>query len=505
MTRFERKILFAILLVAIGPLIGSLWLWRTAVQESWEASINPEFEQALQRGVEARKAQLFALRTSSERAADAIAAEVERVWAAEGKAGLEPALEALLDRYPDVSAIVVSADDGPLGSARRDALITAELRTSVREREVSVGPKTGRVGVTVTAPEETFQQLEQAGEVADVYSRLTQLQEQSSWISRIYVGVYASLVSVVIVIALVIGVILSRRVTQRVAALARATKRVGAGDLSVTVPTGAADEVTELTQAFNEMVRDLRESRARIEYLQRIGAWQDFARRLAHEIKNPLTPIQLAAQEMDHSYEGDDAAYRKKLEHARAIIEEEVATLRRLVGEFSSFAKLPEADLVAADLREFVMSMEGSVPAILGDVGGKDPASVQVLIKCATDPMPVRIDPMMLKRCLDNLVRNGVQALHRSPSSEQGKVVVEAYPEDDFAVIEIRDNGPGVPRDDWDRIFDPYYTTKSEGTGLGLAIVKKVVLEHGGEVRLTDSPEGGAQFRIELPLRRRRA
>ncbi len=506
MTRFERKILVAILLVALGPLVGSLWLWRTAVRDAWEASINPEFEQALQRGVEARKAQLFALRTGSERAADAIAAEVERVWSASGRDGLGPALTKLLGRYPDVSAVEVRFGEQTVASSKRDVLLTAELRTSVREREAVLGGQPAQVLVTVTAPEEAFQLLEEAGEVADVYSRLSQLQEENQWVARVYVWVYASVVSVIIIVALVIGVILSRRVTQRVAALARATKRVGAGDLTVTVPTGAADEVTELTQAFNEMVRDLRDSRARIEYLQRIGAWQDFARRLAHEIKNPLTPIQLAAQEMDQTYDGDSEAYRQKLQHARAIIEEEVATLRRLVGEFSSFAKLPEADLIGSDLREFVLSLEDSVPAILGDVGRGEPAAVQVSIECATKPMPVRIDPMMLKRCLDNLIRNAVQAIHRSDGNRgtDGKVIVAAFPEGGDAVIEVRDNGPGVPQENWDRIFDPYYTTRSEGTGLGLAIVKKVVLEHGGEVTLNAAPEGGARFRIELPMRKRR-
>lgn len=499
MTRFERKILFAILLVAIGPLIGSLFLSRVVVRDAYRAGINPRFEQELRRGVEARKAQLLALRASSERAADAIASEVQRVWLADGRDGVESVLQGVLRHYPDVSGIDVVVEEQTVVSVRQERTSAEQVRSSVREREVMLGGQPGRVDVAVTAPERAFARLEEAGEVADVYTRL-QEREETFELSSIYVWANGILVTIVILVALVIGVILSRRVTQRVAALARATQRVGAGDLTVTVPTGANDEVTELTQAFNQMVRDLRESRARIEYLQRIGAWQEFARRLAHEIKNPLTPIQLAAQEMDETYRGDDEQYREKLRNARAIIEEEVATLRRLVGEFSSFAKLPEADLEPASLREFVQSLEVAVPAILGDVEGETPSGIEVEIKSATDPMPVRIDPMMLRRCLDNLIRNAAQALHSA--ERHGRVVVEAYRRGGSAYIEVRDNGPGVPREAWDRIFDPYYTTKSEGTGLGLAIVKKVVLEHGGEIELTDSREGGALFRIELPLRR---
>jgi nitrogen fixation/metabolism regulation signal transduction histidine kinase len=285
-----------------------------------------------------------------------------------------------------------------------------------------------------------------------------------------------------------------------VTVLAEASRKVGAGDLTVSLPTGARDEVAELTEAFNDMVRDLHDSRTRIEYLQRISAWQDFARRLAHEIKNPLTPIQLAAQEMDETYSGDDEAYRKKLEHARAIIEEEVTTLRRLVGEFSAFAKLPRVDLSPSDLCELMQSIEDSIPAILEDVGGGTAAPVEVRVSCATEPIRVRMDPMMLKRGVDNILRNAIQAAYEASPSGGGRVLVRGYASEGTGFIEVRDNGPGIAKENWERAFDPYYTTKTEGTGLGLAIVKKVVLEHGGEVRLDRGPEGGARFVIELPL-----
>jgi nitrogen fixation/metabolism regulation signal transduction histidine kinase len=350
-------------------------------------------------------------------------------------------------------------------------------------------------------PEVYFERLQDAGEVADVYSRL---QRQSASVSAVYVWVFGVLAFLVIVVAFLIGAIVSRRVTRRVTVLAEASRKVGAGDLTVALPTGATDEVAELTQAFNDMVRDLRDSRTRIEYLQRIGAWQDFARRLAHEIKNPLTPIQLAAQEMAETYEGEDDAYRKKLEHARAIIEEEVATLRRLVGEFSAFAKLPRADLSPSDLCELVQSIEDSIPAILEDVGRGTPAPVEVRVSCATESIRVRMDPMMLKRTLDNILRNAIQAVYEANPSGGGRVFVRAYATASAGFVEVRDNGPGVPEENWERVFDPYYTSRAEGTGLGLAIVKKVVLEHGGEVRLDRAPEGGARFTIELPLMRKR-
>jgi nitrogen fixation/metabolism regulation signal transduction histidine kinase len=319
-------------------------------------------------------------------------------------------------------------------------------------------------------------------------------------VSGFYLAVYISLLMSVIVVALGIGLTLSRRVTRRVMQLAEATERLGAGDLSVSVPVEEGDEVSDLTRAFNDMVRDMRESRTRIEYLSRIGAWQEFARRLAHEIKNPLTPIQLAVQEVHRTYKGDDARFRRTLEDARAIVEEEIATLRRLVGEFSEFARLPEVHLAPADLGVFVR--EAVDAPFRGDEALDDDASpVELVAEIEARAVPVQIDGMLLKRCLDNLVRNASQAL-RGANKENGRVIVASHARDDHAILQVRDNGPGVPEEAWERVFDPYYTTKSEGTGLGLAIVKKIVLEHGGEISCGRAPEGGACFQIRLPMNR---
>ena len=125
-------------------------------------------------------------------------------------------------------------------------------------------------------------------------------------------------------------------------------------------------------------------------------------------------------------------------------------------------------------------------------------AKVRVQWRPSEVPLPVRIDVMMLKRCLDNLVRNAIQALRDDP--EGGKVEVRSALRDGRAVIEVADSGPGIPPDTRQFVFDPYYTTKSDGTGLGLAIVKKVVLEHGGEITCKDSNMGGVSFMISLPV-----
>ena len=500
MNRFERKILFAIGLSVFLALGGSIFLAQGALRDVYAVGVNERFGAELVHGVEARRGQLMALRSASDQVADAVQWAVEaKLTKTRKRSTLDALLVELLERYEIVTSIrVIDETEKVLASASRapDPL-GEEVRTTTRERESDPGTGRLRIAVEVSVPEVYFERLQEAGEVADVYSRL---QRQGASVSDVYAWVFGVLAFLVILVAFLIGAIVSRRVTRRVADLAEASRKVGAGDLTVALPTGARDEIAELTQAFNEMVRDLRDSRTRIEYLQRIGAWQDFARRLAHEIKNPLTPIQLAAQEMDETYSGQDAAYQKKLAHARAIIEEEVATLRRLVGEFSAFAKLPEADLSPSDLCELMHSIEDSVPAVLEDVGHGTAAPVEVRLSCGTEPIAVRMDPMMLKRGVDNILRNAIQAVYEAHPKGGGRVLVRAYESEGVGFVEIRDNGPGIDEEHWERVFDPYYTTKAEGTGLGLAIVKKVVLEHGGEVRLDRAPEGGARFRIELPL-----
>ena len=263
-------------------------------------------------------------------------------------------------------------------------------------------------------------------------------------------------------------------------------------------------------------------SRAPIEFLQRIGAWQQMAQRLAHEIKNPLTPIQLAVQECHKKYVGDDARFRALLDTTLEIVEEEVGTLRRLVGDFSSFARLPHAELREASLHDFLrecseqlvhLELEGEsgegalhAPDAPDELGAQE---VDVTWELPSEALSVDIDRQMLRRVLVNLVRNGRQAIRDAKKVKggakpaRGHVVVSARPDGDGAAIIVEDDGPGIPVDRRDRIFDPYFTTKSDGTGLGLSIVKKIVVEHGGTVTVGQSEKlGGASFIVRLPGRK---
>jgi nitrogen fixation/metabolism regulation signal transduction histidine kinase len=278
----------------------------------------------------------------------------------------------------------------------------------------------------------------------------------------------------------------------RLTRLAEAHRRVAAGDLSARVePSGGGDEVAALSEGFNQMVEEVRQGRDRIVYLEKISSWQEVARRLAHEIKNPLTPIQLAFEQLEARWRatpGGDAPFGRLLGEAGEIVRQEVATLQRLVEEFAAFARLPDVASAPADLGEFVTEFLRTSPQ-LGE-------QAEVTVMLASGRTPVALDAALMRRVMVNLSENAVQAA----GPARARLYFGVSRTRDRAVLTVGDEGPGVELALRPRVFDPYFTTKGEGTGLGLAIVKKIVLQHGGEVELGERPGGGASFTISLPL-----
>jgi signal transduction histidine kinase len=300
---------------------------------------------------------------------------------------------------------------------------------------------------------------------------------------------------IILALATVLGLFVARRATGRVALLRTAARRVGEGDLTVRVSPRGKDELDELGRAFDRMVAELGETRSRLEYLQKVSAWQEVARRLAHEIKNPLTPIQLAVQELGSKYRGEDAGYARLLTTAQEILKEEIDSMRRLVDDFSAFAKLPKVEPAPIDLGQVVEDF----------VRGHNAWQPHVRFEKPAAPVEALCDRMLIRRVLANLIENAVQAAEGAGRVPEVVLHVEADRggDDDRGRIDIvvDDNGPGVPASARERIFDPYVTTKENGTGLGLAIVRKIVIDHGGDVVVAaePSPLGGARFTVAIP------
>lgn len=223
---------------------------------------------------------------------------------------------------------------------------------------------------------------------------------------------------------------------------------------------------------------------------QQLVAWREVARRVAHEIKNPLTPIQLSAQRLEKITAKDPELSAKVKESASEIVRS-VESIKRLADEFSRFARMPSAEMQPQNLNNFLAETVSPFAEIHGDV----------VFQIVADPkLPkVLIDREQLRRALVNLIDNSVAALKESKAQNPRVQVVSFYrPERGVAGFEVNDNGPGIPPQLKGKVFDPYFTTKTSGTGLGLAIVSSIVYDHGGTIRLYDNTPRGTKFVVEL-------
>ncbi|PRQ05799.1 Globin-coupled histidine kinase [Enhygromyxa salina] len=298
--------------------------------------------------------------------------------------------------------------------------------------------------------------------------------------------------SLVLFVAILAGILIARRTTRKVSDLSSVMRQVASGELSVRAPRLGADELGQLAAAFNIMLDELEHTRRRIAYLQRVGAWQEMARRIAHEIKNPLTPIQLAVQQLREKDPGTDARFSALLRDSVEIVEDEVEALRRMVTSFSQFAKVPEVELEPVDLGRVLGEFERAYAHV----------DAALEVEALAEPIEVLGDRQLLKQVLVNLAENAALSA-REAGVEEPEIHVSAARVGDrpLACVVVEDNGPGITAERRELVFEPYETTRAHGTGLGLAIVKKIVLDHGGEVSVGESEAlGGARFEIRLRL-----
>ncbi len=239
------------------------------------------------------------------------------------------------------------------------------------------------------------------------------------------------------------------------------------------------------------MVEGLRKAEAQIVQNERLAAWQEIARRMAHEIKNALFPIQLTVQTLSRLKRRADPQFESAFDDGSQTILDEVEGLKKLVGEFSRFARMPKPRPEPVDLAELANAVLTLVAKPHENVACEvraDPTTPQALC-----------DREMARRVITNLVGNGVEAL----AGERGRIDITIAPatldEEPAVRLEVRDTGPGIPAEGQVRLFEPYFTTKEKGTGLGLSIVHRIMTEHRGRVEAESSPGGGALFRVVFP------
>jgi len=494
MSRFEIKIVAALLLIAVIPLGASVVLVGQVVKVSSGVTEHQthRLAQPLDRAGDAYR-DLFTARKQVFELQAALLSRDEALLgalAAGDTSALAARVKQLVEQERDLGELrVTGAGNGLVARATRAVAFPSTTHRDRRlTRPLPAGHQLHLVFFTPRAPFDDFDRLRQ---VQGTTAHLEALRDE---LAAAYRVAFFVMFGAVIVVATGLGLFIARRTARRVAVLAAATRTVAEGDLDTHVRLETRDELGELARSFNEMVGQIKESRERIAYLEKIGAWQEIARRLAHEIKNPLTPIQLAVQQLHSKYRGGDSEFTRLLDDARDIITEEVDSLRRLVHDFSAFAKLPSVQPEPVEIN-------GLVDDFLKSHSDLEQRA-KILWAPIAPPRQVLVDRMLIKHVLYNLAENAVQAAEEAGA--QARLVVQLSVTLDEprhrAIFAVEDNGPGMEEAVAARAFDPYFTTKEKGTGLGLAIVKKIVLEHRGTIVLRSRKGEGTRFIVTLPL-----
>jgi nitrogen fixation/metabolism regulation signal transduction histidine kinase len=292
-----------------------------------------------------------------------------------------------------------------------------------------------------------------------------------------------------------LGVLLSwwgaAGVTRPVLKLIEGTREISAGKWDARVGVRGGSEIAELARTFNQMTQQLSEQRERLMQAERVAAWREIARRLAHELKNPLFPLQTTVENLQRAKEQNPEQFEEVFRESTGIMLSEIDTLKKIVGRFSDFAKMPQPELGPVNLNDIVKSILKLFAPQFSAVG-RPPINPEVHLD--EDLPTIQADATLLHRALENLVLNAMDAM---PAG--GVLMLRTTHQDGNVQLEVSDTGSGLTPEECERLFTPYYTTKQHGTGLGLAIVQSVVSDHGGRITVDSETGVGTSFHITLP------
>ena len=296
-------------------------------------------------------------------------------------------------------------------------------------------------------------------------------------------------------VGLLLGLLLSwwgaARVTRPVQKLASAAREVSEGNWNAHVDVQGGDEVGQLAKSFNQMTTQLVQQREKLVQVERVAAWRELARRLAHELKNPLFPLQTTVENLQRAREQNSDQFDEVFRESTRIMLGEIDNLKAIVSRFSDFAKMPQPELAPVSLNEIVRNVVKLFEAQFNAVG-RPPISPELHLE-ENLPM-IQADATLLHRAIENLVLNAMDAM---PAG--GVLMLRTQTIEHGVSLEVSDTGIGLTPEESERIFTPYYTSKQHGSGLGLAIVQAVVADHGGRISVESESGVGTSFHIELP------
>jgi len=289
-------------------------------------------------------------------------------------------------------------------------------------------------------------------------------------------------------IAILLAYVLSKYITR---SLSKVTQkiidtRLNQRNARIELESDSTEEIARLVQAYNDMIDELENSAAQLAASEREAAWREMAKQVAHEIKNPLTPMRLTVQSFERKFDPADPDIREKLSEFTNTLIQQIDTMGSIAAAFSTYAQMPAQQDETLDVAK--------ISKLALDIFNES----YIRYSSSANQLRARFDRTQLIRVLTNLVKNSIQAI------EQGNVAnpliqVRVFADDGQAVIEVEDNGVGIPPENQHRVFEPKFTTKSSGMGLGLAMVKKIVETYGGNISFTSQVGKKTVFRVSFP------
>jgi two-component system nitrogen regulation sensor histidine kinase NtrY len=296
-----------------------------------------------------------------------------------------------------------------------------------------------------------------------------------------------------ILVAVLASLWFADRVTRPVVSLAEAARRVAAGDLAAKVEVESSDELGELAASFNRMTEDLLHQKDRAVQAERVAAWRELARRLAHELKNPLFPLQVTVENLMRAKEKSPEMFEEVFQEGTATLLAEINNLKTIISRFSEFSRMPQPQRRSTQVNDVLRSVLRVFQAQF-----EENSRITVRTDFASKLPEIQADPDLLHRALSNLVLNAIDAMPQGGELVLRTARLRTAGLADRVAISVADTGTGLTPEECGRLFTPYYTTKQHGTGLGLAIVQSVVSDHGGKISVESTKEKGTTFRIEL-------
>jgi two-component system nitrogen regulation sensor histidine kinase NtrY len=273
--------------------------------------------------------------------------------------------------------------------------------------------------------------------------------------------------------------------------LADAAREVAAGNWNARVPVDSTDEFGELAESFNRMTAELLDQKRSLVQAERVAAWRELARRLAHELKNPLFPLQLTVENLIRARQQTPPQFDEVFRESSSTLLAEIANLKNIIARFSEFSRMPQPQFQRLQVNEIMQNVARLLQAQLASPGH---AEIECRLELMQPEEPIAADPELLHRALSNLALNAMDAMPHG-----GLLTLRTRQDNGRVAMEVEDSGIGLTPEECERLFTPYYTSKAHGTGLGLAIVQSIVSDHGGRISVRSEPGRGTTFMIDLP------